>query len=300
MQPNQAYAYPQQPQQPPQGWGQPPQQPQYAQPAPQGWAQPAQQLAPPPANPLAGLQPPQRRAEGEGAGQSPRIKDLGIGRLILIYPKSLEKDAPGFSPGTKLDKLTADMVVLSGDPYQFGGSDGGNGNPARPHDKVGYAPCRYNNVWINSTAVVKACSAALAEVQAGRPGMVLGRLAKGERAWLLDAPSDQDMALASDYLTRTATGQQLDRPPTPLAGQQPATQPAMQAPMPQVAQPPQGYAQAYIGSPDPGATYAPPAPQQMPQQPAMDPQYAAFLAYQQQQMQAQQQPQPQAGWAAGV
>jgi hypothetical protein len=289
MQPNQAYAYPQQPQQPPQGWGQPPQQPQYAQP-PQGWAQPAQQLAPPPANPLAGLQPPQRRAEGEGAGQSPRIKDLGIGRLILICPKSLEKDAPGFQPGQKLDKLIADMVVLSGDPYQFGGSDGGNGNPARPHDKVGYAPCRYNNVWINSTAVVKACSGALAEVQAGRPGMVLGRLAKGERAWLLDAPSDQDMALASDYLTRTSAGQQLDKQPTPLAGQAPQ-------------QPPQGYAQAYIGSPDPAAQYAPQAPMPMPQQPAMDPQYAAFLAYQQQQMQAQQQPQqpqPQAGWAAGV
>lgn len=301
------------PQHQPGAWGQP-QPPQYAPPAqPQG-------------NPAAGLADP---TPPPAAGASPRIQDLGVGRLILIYPKKVEKVPSTFKgdpPGTMKDRMTADLVVLDGAPFTYGGSE----LAGRAHDKQCTAPARFSNVWINQIALISACADVLAEVQQGKPGMVLGRLDRGQPSggqppWILKKATDEDRAIAIAYLNKCAlegtppnnvtlfgappAGIPLGTPPGVAQAMQHA---AAMAQQPQYAQQYQ-QPQQYLAAPDPGAQYAPQSPQpqappaQAPQSaPPVDPQYAAYLAWQASQQQQSAppaqapQPQPQAGWPAGV
>lgn len=310
--------------------------PQQYQPVPQhvpgGWGQPQppQQYAPsapaaPQGNPAAGLADP---TPPPTAGQSPRIQDLGVGRLILIYPKSVEKVPSTFKgdpPGTMKDRMTADLVVLDGAPFVYGGSE----IAQRAHDKQCDAPARFSNVWINQIALISACADVLAEVKQGKPGMVLGRLDRGQPSggqppWILKKATPEDRAIAIAYLNKCALEGTPPNRVTPLQGG-PVPYPAQVPPgtpqgvayamadathaahqqsqgwgqpaqRPQYAQP-----QQYLAAPDPGAQYAP-APQSAP---PVDPQYAAYLAWQASQTQqsappAPAQPQPQQGWSAGV
>lgn len=49
-------------------------------------------------------------------GKHPALRQM-IGRLVVIFPKLIEKDVPdNFNPGKTKDRLTADVVFLEGDP----------------------------------------------------------------------------------------------------------------------------------------------------------------------------------------
>lgn len=253
--PSYAPAYPQVPQP----------QPQYVQPAPQQYAAPAPAAAPQ----GFGLSAP---GSAPSAGSFPRIADLE-GRLLCMLPKVFEEKIPRTGkfakPGETQDRMTVDIIVLDGAPFQFGGSDG------KPHDKVGYAPSRFNGCYVNQTVLVSQLRDAYDRYRREGAGAVVGRLiqgvaTQGNPPWKLADPTPDEIALAEKFLMN----------PTPnrieaLAPQQPQYQ-----------QP-----QAYLASPDPAAQYAPAAPAGLPPLPGWDPAvWATLPPAAQQQLHAAQAP----------
>ncbi len=294
----------QQPQQYPPS--QPMQQP--YQPVPQQYQQPQQYGQPPmsappqqqyqqPQQPIFNGQPapaaaPQFRAPTGGGEAGPRIKDLGVGRLIALRPTKIETVANTYknaAPGSTVDKMTADLWVLDGDPFAFGGSE--DATPPRAHDKLGHPVAKFAGTWISQSAIVNSCRDTLAEVQRGVPAMIVGRLARAEKsgAWILTTPTEADLAIAGNAIPGWNANRidPLHVPPThgiPQVAQQPYATPAMQ----HAAYAAAGYApqqmpqqvQQYVQQPMQQPQYAQPTPQQgwasqQPvQQPMQQPQYA--------------------------
>lgn len=144
------------------------------------------------------------------AARGPRLREM-YGRLVLITPKLVERvpardeKARAQSHDGKVDRMTADVVILDGGPCAYGGEPEKPGGA--PHDKVAQPPHRNRDMFISSAGLISQCRDALAKRQAGQPGMVLGRLRVGAAKqadynppWLLDPATDADKAIARAYL----------------------------------------------------------------------------------------------------
>ncbi len=152
MQPNQQYAYPPQqayPQQvgPPPGYVQqqyPQQQPQYAPP------QAPQQQAPGYGGVVPQFSPP---APPQASIVRPRMQDFAReGRLVLVKPTKIERNVPNTKgkPGDTQDRLTADVVILDGAPFPYGGQPE-NGNP---HTHQAMIPHEIPGMFISSAGLI--------------------------------------------------------------------------------------------------------------------------------------------------
>jgi hypothetical protein len=169
--------------------------------------QPPQFLAPPAgmAAPASGGtdpfdDPAPRRPKG------PRLEEM-YGRLILIMPKGMDRGKGTDSQGnaTEYDRMTADVIILDGGPIAFGGDP--SGRPPVPHDQWAQVPHRNVAMFISAGGLISQSRDAWAKRQRGEPGMVIGRLAVGEKKnpqhqapWILDKATDADKALARQYL----------------------------------------------------------------------------------------------------
>lgn len=184
-------------------------------------AQPNPFAAAPAAQPLAApqianaVQSAQPMAPGDDpfsapapqAPRGPRLRDL-YGRLLLLVPTKLEIGVPNrLQPGTTQDRMTADVIVLDGGPIAFGGKP--EETPPIPHDKTAQVPHKTPAMFISATGLHSQCREALAKRAQGQPGMVLGRLGVGTKKeagqnapWLLSLPTEQDKALARQYLAQ--------------------------------------------------------------------------------------------------
>lgn len=144
------------------------------------------------------------------APKGPRFREMHK-RLLLILPKKLEEGVPNRlgEPGDTQDRLTADVIVLDGDPIAYGGEpekvDG------KPHDKVAQIPCKNTAMFVSYTGIVSQCREALENYKNKKGGktMALGRLGLGEvpanggnRPWVLQDPTEQDKAIAREYLRK--------------------------------------------------------------------------------------------------
>ena len=247
-----------------------PQAPQYQQ-AP---AQPAH--VPPQAPPAPGYggahpQGPAPSLSNPDAPQSnvirPRLIDFGReGRLVLITPIKVERDKPNNlgKPGDTQDRMTADVVILDGAPFPFGGSP--EKDPTKPHHLTAQIPYESLSMFISSGPLISQVERHMNEPVCGR--LRTKQLANGNTAYTLDSPTDTDKAQATAFLIAKAEGRIAT--PTPAPAPQPYGPPA-NAPAPQYAQggpvPPQG---AYMTQPAPLPAYAPaqqgyaPAPQYAP------------------------------------
>lgn len=148
-------------------------------------------------DPFAGPAPQQPRG--------PRLRD-SYGRLLLLIPHKVEEGVPNrLQPGTTQDRMTADVIVLDGGDIHYGGKP--EATPPVPHNKVSAVPLKTDRMYISSVGLISQCREALAKRRAGQPGMVLGRLTTGEQKeaggnppWLLTVPTEQDKAIARQYL----------------------------------------------------------------------------------------------------
>lgn len=272
MQPNQQYppqGYPQQyapqpyPQQAPQGYA-----PQ-AQYAPQPYPQQMQQQAPAPQPGWGGANPnPDEFAAPDAVGGiRPRLKDAGVGRLVLISPMKIERNVPNQlakpDENGKLptqDRMTADVVFLDGPPFMYGGDpDGDNGQP-KPHTMQATMPHEARSMWLSNVLLIQQCERSIGG------GMVLGRLIKGipsrpgnRPPWKLDDPTEADKQVARDYLVAKQAGR--IAPPVQVAPQQAPASVQQYAPQPQYQPQPDAQQQAaqYLAGP-PQAQYAPAPP----------------------------------------
>lgn len=292
----QGYA-PQQPQQQPAPWQMPQQQNPYTQypqvpPQPQATVMPQPQAAPQMVDPAP-------RYSG------PRIRDIGPGRLVIFKPTKIENvpnTMPDQPPGATQDRITADVAILDGQPFGYGGK------PEKhvPHDKMSPVPAQYHGMFISPKGLVAALSKAVAHNMANphAPQVVVGRLSLGAQSnntlnppWQLLPASPADQQAASAYLAWAAQNGIGETAPTamPQAPQQPQPQYATARPVsaapqyvpqqPQYApQPPQQSVHGIVAQ-----AYAPqPAQQPMPQMPTPAP-YSAPPA------QAPQGPPPNSG-----
>ena len=160
-----------------------------AQPQPGGLNQwyPAQHSAPPAPQPQPSAPPAPLHLPAGGIGAPAATNDPNLvrpsvadmdGRLLLIRPTKIElqrpsqkfKDPQG-NP-TKADTITADVIVLDGPPFPYGGSP----HEGKPHthfaDRI---PFEIPSMWINQTVLVDQLRGCL---EPGRPPMVCGRRAE--------------------------------------------------------------------------------------------------------------------------
>lgn len=163
--------------------------------------------APPAATPGGDVDPFDDPAAQRPRG--PRLREM-YGRLLLVIPTKLEENRPTQfknPDGTvqTQDRMTADVVVLDGPPINYGGRP--EEIPPIPHDKVGEIPFRQRAMFISAAGLISQCREALAKkVSQGRPGMVLGRLTKGQDTgkgnppWILTPATDADKAIGRSYL----------------------------------------------------------------------------------------------------
>lgn len=144
------------------------------------------------------------------------------GRLVMIFPLSRTqrpKKAEYITPeqhaagNTTQDTVTATVVVLDAgqgrmDPITFGG------DPAKfpPVPDTESAPLPYvrKAMWITQTQIIAQIEADLPSSPGARPGIVIGRLAKGGPAhndpWYLLTATPDDESLARTYLELVANG----------------------------------------------------------------------------------------------
>lgn len=249
----------------------PPAPPQYQPPAQYG---PPQGYAPPPAQRVweapgyggaypqgyDGFRPPDPQQSNV---VRPRLQDFGReNRLVLISPIKIDRGVPNNlgKPGETQDRMTADVVVLDGAPFLYGGQP----DKGKPHTHQAQVPHEILSMWISSAPLISQCERRVGESVLGRLGVK--NLLNGNTAYKLDDPSEHDVATCRAYLLAKAEGR--IAPPqqvpaaAPYAGPPPA-QGAYQAATqyPTVAQPPQ----------------APPAPVQQQYAPPPPPPPAAAL-----------------------
>jgi hypothetical protein len=256
-------------------------------------------------------------------GARPSLAKIGAGRHVLIFPTKIERDVVSNtfknndgSP-QKNDRLTADIVVLDGPPFMYGGSTQ-KMTPDTLQAVPGPMSEKFMGVYVSGKIVIGQCERSVDEK--GRRS-ILGRLiqvpTQGQPGWKLDDPDENGKALAREWFARHPEPDQFSAPaPQPQAQPvQPAQQqyapPAAQAYAPQqqyVQQPmpvaPQAPAQPqYAPPPPPPAPVAPAAPQPLACPPGIDPAWFAQQPYEAQLyyvQQAQQQPQAPAQPAPGA
>lgn len=260
-----------QPQYPPQQYGPPPG---YAQtyPPQQAPQYPPQQAYPqqaPPAPGYGGAHPqgvPQFHppAPPQASIVRPRMLDFAReGRLVLVSPTKIERDLPDNlgKPGDKTDRMTADVVILDGPPFPFGGAPEKN----RPHTHTAVIPYEILGMFISSAGLISQCERRLGEMVLGR--LVMRDLPNGNTAYRINDPTPADEAIAQQYIVDKVAGK--IAPPQQIEATQPVAPAGVYGanPSPQAQQ---AYAQ---GGPVPQQAYM--------TQPATLPQYAPAQAPQQ-------------------
>jgi hypothetical protein len=271
-----------QPQQyPPQGYAPQPQQqyapPQYGQPYPQqGYPQP--QYAPPaapqyapPAPPQAPPAAPQQYAAPVAPDRPaatvlrPRLQDFGRdGRLVMISPTKIERGLPNRlgKPGDVQDRMTADVVILDGAPFPFGGAP----EKGQPHTTSASAPYEVPAMFISSAPLISQCERRIGESVLGRLRIV--QLENGNSAYRIDDPTQADFDACNAFIAAKVAG----RVAPPQQAPQAAPQQAAYAPPPQQAAymtqpatlPPYAGAQPPAAPPYGGIPAQQPMPQQQP------------------------------------
>lgn len=170
--------------------------------APVAPAQPSPVAAPDGGDPFDAPAPQQARG--------PRLREM-YGRLLLVVPVKLEEGLvsrtfknPDGSPATQ-DRMTANVTILDGGTIHYGGQP--EKMPPVPHSKSAEIPMEIKGMFISGVGLISQCRDALAKkITQGRPGMVLGRLTrgedsgKGEPPWLLTPPTEDDKNIARQYL----------------------------------------------------------------------------------------------------
>lgn len=164
-------------------------------------------VAPPPVTPTTAPTGGEDPFSGPAPQQArgPRLRDI-YGRLLLLVPHKLEQGVPNrLQAGTTQDRMTVDVIVLDGGPVQYGGKP--EATPPVAHDKTAQVPHKTAGMYVSSAGLISQCRDALARRAQGQPGMVLGRLGVGNAKepgqnapWLLTPPTDQDKAIARQYL----------------------------------------------------------------------------------------------------
>lgn len=168
-------------------------------------APPAPATAPaPPVDQFGGADPFANSDPAKPAPKGPRLRDL-YGRLLILVPSKVETVPNRLgNPGETQDRMTADVVVLDGGTVAYGGKP--EEMPPVPHDKTAEVPYKFPAMFISSVALISQCRDALAARQQGKPGMVIGRLTKGEDTgkgnppWILTPATDADKAIGRAWL----------------------------------------------------------------------------------------------------
>lgn len=134
-----------------------------------------------------------------GGGKMPSMAQLK-GRLLLVTPTGIEKGITSPLKKTPHDRITADVVILDGDPIK--GVLNKDGEVTHVYDTPLAPPHRLDALWISQMVLVNQLRNALKS-----EGMVLGRVtqlpaqtAGNNKAWSLDAATEDDKKVARAYI----------------------------------------------------------------------------------------------------
>ena len=165
--------------------------------------------AQPAADPYGDADPFANSDPAAQAPRAPRFREL-YNRLVIIIPKRLEKGlvSPRFKntdgSATIQDRMTADIIVLDGPTIHYGGEP--EKIPPTPHHLTAEVPAKWADTFISFSGIISQCREALARKAQGQPGMVLGRLTKGQDSgkgnppWILTVATDADKEIGKAYL----------------------------------------------------------------------------------------------------
>lgn len=117
----------------------------------------------------------------------PSLRTLGIGTLVIIVPKKIERDVVSKRPGAwkpTFNRITADVIVCDGQGRKFGG------DPTRDlPDLLGPfpVPCVIEDMWIDKQGIIDRVESVLGT------GFKIGRIVKvktdsDRTAWVLNSP----------------------------------------------------------------------------------------------------------------
>lgn len=136
----------------------------------------------------------------KGGGGFPHVCQL-TGRLLILKPTNLTKNAPGVEEGKVSDRMDVDVHVLSGDP--IGEIKDGYGAVKTTLDTALEVPFLCEGMWINQKVLVNQLRDAYR-----KEGIVLGVLVvdeprkKGQRgAYSLESANDKQKEYARKYWT---------------------------------------------------------------------------------------------------
>jgi hypothetical protein len=102
-------------------------------------------------------------------GTRPAIRDL-VGRVVVIRPTRYEPSAPAVKPGETQERVTADILIVTGGPLEFGGN---LVTANKPHTHRVQTPYLAKGVYISNTNIVNSVK----DMTGKAP--VLGRVAIG-------------------------------------------------------------------------------------------------------------------------
>jgi hypothetical protein len=102
-------------------------------------------------------------------GTRPAIRDL-VGRVVVIRPTRYEPNAPAIKPGETQERVTADILIVTGGSLDFGGN---LVTANKPHTYRVVTPYLAKGVYISNTNIV----ASVKDSTGKAP--VLGRIAMG-------------------------------------------------------------------------------------------------------------------------
>jgi hypothetical protein len=85
-------------------------------------------------------------------GTRPAIRDL-IGRVVVIRPTRYEPSAPAIKAGETQERVTADILIVTGGPLEFGGN---LVTANKPHTYRVQSPYLAQGVYISNTNIVAA------------------------------------------------------------------------------------------------------------------------------------------------
>jgi hypothetical protein len=210
----------------------------------------------------------QRPTIGGGVG----FRCFGVGRLVMILPKS---DGQGLKHESKTEferQIMADVVVFGGGVVNFGGKANNQGGMVEP-DTMTVTPVPAwvaENVLVNKPSLIRSCEKALPYPSIGKPGgAVLGRLWQDPQyrnAWKLADPTAEDFAIAEQWKALVTSGTFVNPTPQKIAGVAPAQPTAQPAPT----APASGYG-SFAANPAASVLTAVPAPSSSPVPPGFDP-----------------------------
>lgn len=103
-------------------------------------------------------------------GTRPAIRDL-VGRVVVIRPTRYEPNAPAIKPGETQERITADILIVTGGPLEFGGN---MVTSNKPNTYRVATPYLAKGVYISNTNIVASVKDATGKAP------VLGRIAVGQ------------------------------------------------------------------------------------------------------------------------